>query len=45
MVARTSSSKGKRDSIKEERMMFGDPWNISHAETKQMLSPAKGSAL
>jgi len=26
-------------------MMFVDPWNISHAETKQMLSPAKGSAL
>lgn len=45
MVARTSSSKGKRDSIKEGRMMFVDPLNISNAKKKQMVSPAKGSTL
>jgi hypothetical protein len=45
MVARTSSSKGKRDSIKEERMMFVDPLNISNAKEKQIVTPAKGSTL
>lgn len=40
-MARSSSSKGKRDSIKEARMIFVDPWDISIQKQNNYLVELK----
>lgn len=40
-MARSSSAKGKRDSIKEARMIFVDPWDISIQKQNNCLVELK----